>query len=219
MLRGWSWCFPQWRASKLPHPSSRLNAAQRWRWMFGPHVNRADRPDCLTTPPSSLVCYHNCGKKRKADWFSFFWGETCGFTDALTKARLAEIACFGEQSERSGAGKREDSGTGVEHLYVAAATIGLHTLNVWLSNRYMSKPTHECAELLSVISRTAADLLNTLLIYSAAVLIVLPAPSGCLQVHTRSEESSSNSSKSSYQNSNSSWEEKKINKKKAEINW
>lgn len=56
----------------------------------------------------------------------------------------------------------------------------------------MSKPTHDCAELLSVISRTAADLLNTLLIYSAAVLIVLAAPSGCLQVHTRSADSSPN---------------------------
>lgn len=56
----------------------------------------------------------------------------------------------------------------------------------------MSKPTHDCAELLPVISRTAADLLNTLLIYSAAVLIVLAAPSGCLQVHTRSADSSPN---------------------------
>lgn len=67
-------------------------------------------------------------------------------------------------------------------------------------------------ELLSVISRTAADLLNRLLIYSAADLIVLASPSGRLQVDTRSEESSSNALIFT-SNSNSSREEKK-----AEIN-
>lgn len=63
-------------------------------------------------------------------------------------------------------------------------------------------------ELLSVISRTAADLLNRLLIYSAADLIVLASPSGRLQVDTRPEESSS-SALIFTSNSNSSREEKK----------
>lgn len=208
MLRGWGWCFPQSRASKLPHPSSRWNAAEWWRWLFGPHVNRADRPDCLTTLPSSLVCYHNCGKKRKTDWFCFFWGQIavllmhCGAHDG---ARVTETACLGTRSKIRNV--RTVTLAWVESLFVAA-TVSC-TPYFLLSNLYMQSPhmtRWNCclwfhARLLIYSTRYWFTLLQFWLCYRL--------PQAVCKL-TQDLKKAARTLLSSYQNSNSSREEKTV---------